>query len=312
MTKGTDVKKPPRLSAGFYKAEGPQTKGPKVRHNQWRLIDFDGDTDLDLITGIEDWSYYGWDDARDENGKWLNGPLHGFVLVHINRGTNEEPVYDPPQKLVAGKKVVDVYGCPSPNFADFDGDGDLDLLCGEFLDGFTYFENTGTREVPKYAPGKQVRANDQSRLAMDLQMIVPIAFDWDQDGDMDLVVGDEDGRVALVENVTPDRSKKQGVMPVSCSLTTSNKKRDPQVWSLSNTLCSRLGQRSRLRHCLREYRTDTSSGLKSWRPQSRRTEMGSPQEDRSRWKTVPHHGNRNRKCSRASRGKMGLYDVASL
>ncbi|MBC8003687.1 MAG: VCBS repeat-containing protein [Opitutaceae bacterium] len=37
-------------------------------------------------------------------------------------------------------------------------------------------------------------------LVMDLQMIVPVAFDWDRDGDLDLVVGDEDGRVALVEN----------------------------------------------------------------------------------------------------------------
>jgi hypothetical protein len=35
---------------------------------------------------------------------------------------------------------------------------------------------------------------------MDLEMIVPVAFDWDRDGDVDLVVGDEDGRVALVEN----------------------------------------------------------------------------------------------------------------
>ena len=31
-------------------------------------------------------------------------------------------------------------------------------------------------------------------------MIVPVAFDWDRDGDADLIVGDEDGRVAFVEN----------------------------------------------------------------------------------------------------------------
>jgi hypothetical protein len=35
---------------------------------------------------------------------------------------------------------------------------------------------------------------------MDLCMITPTAVDWDRDGDVDLVVGDEDGRVALVEH----------------------------------------------------------------------------------------------------------------
>jgi hypothetical protein len=35
---------------------------------------------------------------------------------------------------------------------------------------------------------------------MYIEMIIPVAFDWDKDGDMDLIVGDEDGRVALVEN----------------------------------------------------------------------------------------------------------------
>ena len=32
-------------------------------------------------------------------------------------------------------------------------------------------------------------------------MLVPHAIDWDGDGDVDIIVGDEDGRVALVENV---------------------------------------------------------------------------------------------------------------
>src|SRR5262249_27086360 len=92
------------------------------------------------------------------------------------------------------------YGCPSPNFEDFDGDGDLDLLCGEFLDRFTYFENIGARQTPKYAVGKKLSTADGQPLAMELEMIVPVAFDWDRDGDFDLIVGEEDGCVALVEN----------------------------------------------------------------------------------------------------------------
>jgi hypothetical protein len=122
------------------------------------------------------------------------------VFVFRNSGSTEVPKYDEPKKVLAAGKPVDVFGCPSPNFEDFDGDGDLDLLCGEFLDGFTYFENTGTRTAPEYAAGRRLTTADGQPLAMDLEMIVPIAFDWDKDGDKDLIVGDEDGRVALIEN----------------------------------------------------------------------------------------------------------------
>ncbi len=200
-TEGIAIKTKLPIDPKFHKPLGEQPKGPKVRHNQWRYVDYDGDGKLDLSVGIEDWSYYGWDDGYDSQGNWTRGPLHGWIYIFRNKGTDESPLYEDPFFVEAGGKRLDVYGCPSQNFVDFDNDGDLDLLCGEFLDRFTYFENVGTRTEPKYSPGVPVTTIDGEPVAMDLQMIVPIAFDWDRDGDFDLIVGDEDGRVAFVENL---------------------------------------------------------------------------------------------------------------
>jgi hypothetical protein len=190
------------IESNFHKPLGAQPKGPKVRHNQWRYADYNGDGVQDLIVGIEDWSYYGWDDAWNELGEWTNGTLHGWVYVFVNKGSNAEPAYEQPFFVEAKGERLNVFGCPSPNFEDFDNDGDLDLICGEFLDGFTWFENTGSRTSPVYAAGVRLLNDQKQPLAMDLEMIVPVAFDWDKDGDKDLVVGDEDGRVAFVENVS--------------------------------------------------------------------------------------------------------------
>jgi predicted neuraminidase len=194
-----EVKLP--IETKFHKPLGTQPKGPKMRHNQWRYVDYDGDDKLDLSVAVEDWSDYGWDDAWDARGTWQNGPLHGWIYVFHNLGSNDHPQYDKPFFVEADGKRLEVFGCPSPNFSDFDGDGDLDLICGEFLDKFTYFENVGSRKEPKYASGQRLKNRDGRDVAMDLEMIVPVAFDWDKDGDVDLIVGDEDGRVALVENV---------------------------------------------------------------------------------------------------------------
>ena len=173
----------------------------RTRANMWRYIDWEQDGDQDLIVGIGDWSDYEWDHAYDAQGRWQNGPLHGWVYLIKNEGGKytKNPV-----KIEAGGAPIDVYGWPSPNFADFDGDGDLDLLCGEFLDGFTYFQNIGSATNPKYGAGLKLVGADGQALAMHLQMITPTALDWDKDGDFDLIVGDEDGRVALVENVSPE------------------------------------------------------------------------------------------------------------
>ncbi|MCF7817889.1 MAG: VCBS repeat-containing protein [Kiritimatiellales bacterium] len=187
----------------IYVAEG------KVRAKQWKLADYDGDGVQDLVVGYGDWGDYGWDDAFDGAGAWTNGPLHGYVVWLRNQGSNTDPDYGTPQSVMAGDRKVDVYGWPSPNFADFDGDGDLDLLCGEFRDTFTYFENTGSCTEPRYAAGRKLKLGN-ALLTMDLQMIIPVAFDWDKDGDMDLICGQEDGRVAFIENT----GKMNGDVPV--------------------------------------------------------------------------------------------------
>ncbi|GIX05243.1 MAG: hypothetical protein KatS3mg114_1112 [Planctomycetaceae bacterium] len=174
----------------------------RLRFNQWRWVDYDGDERLDLIIGIEDWTEYGWDRAFNRAGEWTRGPLHG--LVYWRRGLTTERQFTeealgPPVLIEAAGRPVDTFGCPSPNFVDFDNDGDLDLLCGEFLDGFTYFENIGSRTQPRYASGRRL-IYDGEPLRMDLQMIVVVAFDWDRDGDSDLIVAQEDGRVAWLEH----------------------------------------------------------------------------------------------------------------
>jgi hypothetical protein len=173
--------------------------GHKIRANQWHYVDYDGDGALDVVIGLGDWHDYGWDDAFDSQGNWTRGPLRGFVYLVRNAGASDVPQYEKPTLIEAAGKPIETFGWPSPNFADFDVDGDLDLVCGEFLDRFTYFENIGTRNKPEYAAGAFLKQGD-GLLKMDLQMIVPSAIDWDRDGDMDLIVGDEDGRVALVEH----------------------------------------------------------------------------------------------------------------
>jgi hypothetical protein len=171
----------------------------KVRANMWRMVDYDGNGVQDLLVGVDDWTEYGGN-AYDEKGRWMNGPLRGYVYLILNQGSNETPKWGEANKLVAVDRPVETYGWPSPNMADFDGDGDLDLLCGEFLDGFTYFQNVGSREQPKFALGKRVRTLSGAYLTMELQMITPTACDWDKDGHLDLVVGEEDGRVAFIRH----------------------------------------------------------------------------------------------------------------
>lgn len=163
----------------------------KSRSNMWNYVDWDGDGDADIIVGIDTWDDYGWDNAYNAEGVWQNGPLHGYLYLlenvdgsYVNRG-----------RMLAGGADIDTFGAPCPCIADFDGDGDLDIICGEFRDGLTWFENKGGSLLA----GKPL-ANKSGEIRFHVEMIVPVPFDFDGDGRVDLLVGDEDGSVCLVRN----------------------------------------------------------------------------------------------------------------
>lgn len=180
----------------------------RIRQNPWQFGDLDADGLTDLIVGQDIWDDFGWFTSNawwkgyDPQGNWTYGPLRGHTYWVRNEGTSIAPKYALPLRLEAEGKPLETYGWPSPCLADFDADGDLDLICGEFRDSFTYFENRGSKTSPQFAAGLPLLLpkSADKLLTMDLQMIVPTPIDWDGDGDTDLIVGDEDGRVALVEH----------------------------------------------------------------------------------------------------------------
>nr|WP_129732756.1 VCBS repeat-containing protein [Parabacteroides goldsteinii] len=177
----------------------------KSRSNKWSYVDYDNDGDWDILVGIDEWSDYGWDNAFDAEGNWKNGPLHGYVYLLENQNGK----YVNKGRLNAGAKPIDAYGYPCPMMFDFDGDGDQDIICGEFVDKLTWYENIGTREKPVFTEGRYLE-NDKGLIKITLEMFVPVAIDFDGDGHVDILAGEEDGRIAFIKNT----GKVKDCMPV--------------------------------------------------------------------------------------------------
>ena len=172
------------------------------RDDYWYPVDWDGDGKIDVLAGVSDWRDYGWDDAFNAKGEWTRGPLHGYVYFHRNIGTNAEPRYAPPVLIAADGKPIDQYGSPVPNPVDWLGTGKLDLVGTNFIDTITLFRNLGSRTDPRLARGELLSV-DGKPLHMDLCMIQPRVVSWHKDGRPSLIVGEEDGRVSLLENQAP-------------------------------------------------------------------------------------------------------------
>ncbi|MEP6794439.1 MAG: T9SS type A sorting domain-containing protein [Saprospiraceae bacterium] len=107
----------------------------------------------------------------------------GDFLYFENTGIVSTPAFTSPLSNPFGLESIEFIN--APDFADLDGDGDLDMMSGEFLSGnILYFKNTGSAATPAFAAPV---INPFELEAVPGDFNDPEFVDLDGDGDFDIM-----------------------------------------------------------------------------------------------------------------------------
>ena len=123
----------------------------------------------------------------------LHGNADGtFRRAEVLKGADGEPLIIP----LNGRQMTENI-CTRPFAFDWDGDGHLDLVVGNFAGTFHLFKGLGKG---KFTPEPvELKAGEQP-LKIEGSHSDPFVVDWDGDGDPDLLSGSSQGGVQWAEN----------------------------------------------------------------------------------------------------------------
>ena len=171
-------------------------------------VDWDNDGDSDLVLGSQ---------------------INGKLFLRANEGTRERNAFSGTNaEILVGEEPAAVAGgVASLRIADWNQDGLFDIICGGQLGGVFLLENSGSEGFPKFndmtilvepLPDKTGSRNPKKVKRVGAKNGQPIgpgsAFhievvDYDNDGDLDLLVGGQCVWRAGPENVPSDKQKER-------------------------------------------------------------------------------------------------------
>jgi len=152
-----------------------------------KIVDYNNDGLLDLLIGRL--SLFSPEDSVATAG----------LTLFKNTGTAEMPVFEWITDDFSNLSELGLDGL-YPAFADLDGDGDLDMMAGDRIGSLHYFENIGEGEMDF-----QIAIPAMLNLG-GFKNAVPSFYDVNQDGKLDLLVGEELGRLFYYINTSTEEN----------------------------------------------------------------------------------------------------------